>query len=108
MRFDEPKMGDAYYEPNSFNGPREDRSFAEPPLDLGSVAVDRYDEDSGNDYFTQAGNLFRLMTPEEQHRLFSNIAAAMKGVPPEIQERQCLLFDQVDPAYGKGVRAALR
>ena len=28
MRFDEPKGTDAYYEPNSFNGPTQDKRFA--------------------------------------------------------------------------------
>ena len=31
----------------------------------------------------------------------------MDGIPDEIAERQCKLFDQVHPDYGKGVRAAL-
>ena len=31
----------------------------------------------------------------------------MTGVPQEIQERQCALFLQVDPAYGAGVQDAL-
>lgn len=108
MRFDEPTMGDAYYEPNSFGGPKENPSVAEPPLDLGCVAADRFDGNSDNDNFTQPGNLFRLMPPDAQERLFSNIAAAMKDVPSEIQERQCQLFDQADLAYGSGVRKLLR
>ena len=36
-----------------------------------------------------------------------NIATAMTGVPEFIVERQLALFDQVDPAYGAGVREAL-
>ena len=31
----------------------------------------------------------------------------MGGVPDAIIERQCLLFDQVHPDYGRGVRAAV-
>lgn len=107
MRFDAPTMGDAYYEPNSFGGPQENHDYAEPAYPLGSVAADRYDGNKGNDDFSQAGALFRLMPAEEQHRLFSNIAEAMAGIPQEIQERQCALFDKADPAYGTGVRAAL-
>lgn len=107
MRFDEPKMGDAYYEPNSFNGPKEDPSYAEPAYDLGSVAADRYDGNTANDNYSQAGDLFRLMTPDAQQRLFSNLAEAMQGVPQEIIERQLAHFSKADPAYGEGVRAAL-
>jgi catalase len=108
MRFDEPKIGDAYYEPNSFDGPKEDPSYAEPSEDLGCVSADRYNGSKENDDFTQAGDLFRLMSHAEQQRLFTNIAEAMKGVPQEIIERQCVHFSKADPAYGAGVEAALK
>jgi len=106
MRFDAPKTGDAYYEPNSFGGPVQDPSVAEPPLRISGDA-DRYDHREGNDDYTQAGNLFRLMSAEQQRQLFGNIAAAMQGVPREIVERQLGHFDKADPAYGAGVRQAL-
>jgi catalase len=97
---------DAFYEPNSFNGPKEDKSVAEPPLRISGDA-DRYNHRIGNDDYTQPGDLFRLMNPEQRQRLFSNIATAMSGVPQFIVERQLAHFDKADPAYGAGVRAAL-
>ena len=48
---------DAYYEPNSFNGPKEDPRFAEPPLPLQGDA-DRYNHRDANDDHTQAVNLW--------------------------------------------------
>jgi catalase len=107
MRFDRPSIENAYYEPNSFDGPKEHPEYREPAYNLGSVAADRYDSNEGNDNFSQAGELFRLMTPEEQVRLFSNIAEAMADIPQEIQERQCALFAKADPAYAAGVKSAL-
>jgi catalase len=108
MRFfdNNTKNPDAYYEPNSFGGPVEDKSVLEPPLRISGDAS-RYDHRAGNDDYTQPGNLFRLMTADEQKRLFSNIAAAMSGVPDHIVERQLEHFEKADPAYGAGVRAAL-
>jgi catalase len=106
MRFDAPKSTDAYYEPNSFGGPAQDARFAEPPLRISGDA-DRYDHRDGNDDFTQAGNLFRLMKPDEQQRLFGNIAASMSGVPDAIVRRQLAHFTKADPHYGAGVAAAL-
>lgn len=109
MRFFANDTGnpDAYYEPNSFGGPAQDPSVAEPPLRiLGDAA--RFDHREGNDDFTQPRALFRLFDDGQRQRLFSNIAAAMQGVPEAIVERQLALFDQVDPAYGAGVRAALQ
>ncbi len=102
MRFDGNGGGAVNYEPNSFGGPVEDPRFKEPPLKISGDA-DRYDHRDGNDDTTQAGNLFRLMTPEQQERLFANIAAAMRGVPEAIVKRQIALFAQCDPAYGAGV-----
>ena len=97
---------DAYYEPNSFGGPVQDPSVAEPPLRISGDA-DRYNHREGNDDYVQVRALFNLFDEGQRSRLFSNIAAAMQGVPDTIIERQLVHFDRVDPAYGNGVRAAL-
>ncbi|ARB47541.1 catalase [Alloalcanivorax xenomutans] len=106
MRFDGNGGGSVNYEPNSFGGPVEDPAFKEPPLNISGDA-DRYDHREGNDDYTQAGDLFRLMTPEQQERLFGNIARAMDGVPEEIVRRQLEHFEKADPAYAAGVAKAL-
>jgi len=104
MRFFGQQTGalDAYYEPNSFGGAKEDARFAEPPLKISGDA-DRYNHRDGNDDYKQPGDLFRLMTPEQQGRLMDNIAEAMGGVPAEIIRRQVAHFYKADPAYGQGV-----
>jgi catalase len=61
----------------------------------------------GNDDFVQVRALFRLFDAGQRSRLFSNVAAAMHGVPEHIVERQIALFDRVDRAYGAGVRATV-
>lgn len=106
MRFDEPGGGDAYYEPNSFNGATEDPRFKEPPLRISGDA-DRYDHREGNDDYTQPGNLFRLMNKDQKNQLFNNIAEGMEGVPTEIIKRQLGHFHQADPDYAAGVARAL-
>ncbi len=107
MNFLAPKSSDAYYEPNSFDGPKEDHRFNEPPLKISGDA-DRYNHRDGNDDYTQPGDLFRLMSDDQKRQLCSNIAEAMTGVPEHIIERQLGHFDKADPAYGNGVREALR
>ena len=97
---------DAYYEPNSFNGPAEDPSFAEPPLKI-SGDVDRYNHRVGNDDYSQPRALFNLFDDGEKSRLFSNIAAAMQGVPEEIVDRQLAEFGKVHSDYAAGVKNAL-
>ena len=106
MRFDAPKGTDAYYEPNSFGGPVQDARFAEPPLKVSGDA-DRYERRDENDYYTQPGDLFRLMKPDQQAQLFSNIATAMAGVPQEIIQRELVHFHRADPAYAAGAAKAL-
>jgi catalase len=106
MRFDGNSGGAVNYEPNSRGGPVEDPRFKEPPLRISGDA-DRYDHRAGNDDFTQAGNLYRLMTAEQRGRLHHAIAKAMQGVPHEIIERQLGHFAKADPAYAEGVRKAL-
>lgn len=101
---------DAYYEPNSFDGPVEDPLAKEPPMRI-SGDMDRYPQANGQgqevDDYTQPRALFELFDQGQKERLFQNIAAAMGGVPAEIVERQCQLFDKVHPDYGSGVRQAL-
>src|SRR3546814_12737854 len=108
MRFFRNDTGnpDAYYEPNSMNGPQQDPSVAEPPLKIDGAA-DRYDHRAGNDDYSQPGALFRLMTADQQGRLMDNIAAAMTGVPEAIQRSQIAHFAKADPAYGARVARRL-
>jgi catalase len=54
MRFDGNGGGVPNYEPNSFDGPREDPHAAEPPLHVSGDAA-RYDHRVGNDDYAQAG-----------------------------------------------------
>ena len=108
MRFfdNNTRKPDAYYEPNSFDGPKGNMRYAEPALPLHGSA-NRNDHQDSNDDYTQAGNLFRSFDADQKQRLFQNIAAAMQGVPDEIKRRQIALFTLCDPAYGAGVAQAI-
>lgn len=106
MRLEGKPYPDAYYEPNSFNGPLEDNSYREPPLRTTGDAT-RYDHRDGNDDYRQPGELFRLMTADQKQQLFDNIEEAMDGVPGNIVQRQLVHFYRADPAYGVGVAKAL-
>ncbi len=96
---------DAYYEPNSFNGPVADASVKEPPLRIHGDA-DHYDHREGNDDYVQVRALFNLFDAGQKKRLFSNIAEAMAGIPEDIAERQLAHFGKVHPDYEAGIRAA--
>jgi catalase len=73
-----------------------------------SGAADRYDyREDDSDYFTQAGDLFRLMDSDAQERLFGNTARAMNGVERHIKLRHIRHCYLADPAYGSGIAKAL-
>ena len=60
-----------------------------------------------DDYYSQPGKLFRMMSAEQQKVLFANTAGAIGGAPREIQIRHIGNCTKADPAYGKGVADAL-
>jgi len=106
VRFDGNGGATPVYQPNSFGGAADDASYSEPPLRIDGNA-DRYDHRVADDYYTQAGNLFRLMDADARQRLIKNIVGAMQGVPQDIQQRQIAHFAKADPAYGIGVAKVL-
>jgi len=106
MRFDGNVGAAVNYEPNSFGGPAENPAYREPPLKISGDA-DRYNQPRVDDDFIQPGNLFRLMSREEQTRLIENIVGTLKNVPEFIQKRMLEHFHKADPDYGKGVQKGL-
>jgi len=108
MRYDDNGGPGPNYEPNSFGGPTEDPSVKEPPLKISGNA-DHYDQKRGvDDDYVQPGNLFRLMSAEQQDYLVNAIAGSLKKVPKDIQERMLKHFYKADERYGEGVEKALR
>ncbi len=95
------------YEPNSYGEWQEQPKFAEPPLKLEEAANHWNFREDDDDYYTQPGLLFRLMSPAQQKVLFENTARAMGDAPKEIKQRHIGNCLKADPAYGKGVAKAL-
>jgi catalase len=81
MRVDGNHGGTLGYEPNSEGEWQEQPDYREPPLQLSGDADHwNYREDDA-DYFSQAGDLFRLMTPAQQQALFENTARSIGDAP---------------------------
>jgi catalase len=96
------------YEPNSFGGPKQNPRYIERKVTLDSPVVGRWDHrEHDGDYYSQAGNLFRLMPADAQQRLFSNIASTLGQVETRIQDLQINHFYKCDPKYGEGVAKAI-
>jgi len=107
MRVDGNHGSTLGYEPNSYGEWQEQPDFAEPQLGLEGAAAHWNHRDDNDDYYSQAGNLFQLMRPEQQQVLFENTSRAMDDTPEEIKIRHignCLKADQT---YGEGVAKAM-
>ncbi|KIO77281.1 catalase [Pedobacter lusitanus] len=94
------------YEPNSFKEWQEQGEFKDPPLAIHGYATN-WDHREDADYYSQPGNLFRLMTPQQQQILFNNTADAVGGAQKFIQLRHIQNCLKADSAYGTGVAKAL-
>jgi catalase len=107
MRFDGNGGPAVNYEPNSFGGPTQGARYTERPK-MVSGTVARHNHRSDADYYSQPGNLFRLMPADAKQRLIDNICSSLgNGVPQRIQELQIQHFYKADPAYGTGVAKGL-
>lgn len=106
MRIDGNLGGTASYFPNSKGEWADQPDFSEPALPVDGYAK-HWDHRVDEDHFEQPGNLFRLMTNEQQQLLFENTARAMHGVSIDVQERHINNCLRADPHYGAGVAQAL-
>lgn len=107
MRVDNNAGSTLAYEPNSYQEWQEQPDFKEPPLALQGAAWNWDFREDDDDYYTQPGKLFRLMSPEQQQVLFENTARAMGDIPKEIKIRHIRNCLRADQAYGEGVARAL-
>jgi catalase len=106
MRVDGNSGSTLGYEPNSYGEWQQQPGVAEPPLSI-EGAAGRWSHREDDDYYSQPGRLFRLMTPEQQKVLFENTARAMGDAPKEIKLRHISNCLKADLGYGEGVANAL-
>ena len=101
------------YFPNSFDNIVVDESYKEPLEPLDSNLAGWYDRNAvgEDDHYTQPGNLFRLLVPEQQVNLIHNIVGAMSGIDgpkkEEIINRQLCHWFRADPTLGMGIAQGL-
>ncbi len=106
MRVDGNFGGTIGYEPNSQDEWQEQPSYSEPPINLSGAAT-RWDHREDDDYYSQPGDLFRLMDTEQKEALFNNTAGSIGGASIEVQKRHIGNCLKADPAYGAGIAKAL-
>jgi len=100
------QTGAPNYFPNSFNGPADDKKYAQQTFAV-SGDVARYST-KDDDNFTQPGNFWRnVLTPSDQDALVSNMAGHMKNAQEFIQKRAVENWSQCDKEWGRRLQAAL-
>lgn len=107
MRTDDNYGAAKGYEPNSYGEWQDSPEKKEPPLASKGDVFNYNEREYDDDYFTQAGDLFRLMSSDQQQALFGNTARAMGDAELFIKQRHVRNCHAADPAYGAGVAAAL-
>lgn len=81
--------------------------FNEPPMPIEQDAwVKAYSQDD-EDYYSQAGDLFRLMSDEEKNRLASNIAGGLVHASESAQQRMLVQYQKADPDYAARISQAM-
>ncbi len=96
------------YSPNSAGEWAEQANFREPPLMAEGAIWDWDFHQDDDDYFTQPGKLFLLMSPEQQQALFENTARALGNSDESVKQRHIENCTKAHALYGQGVAAALK
>jgi len=80
----------------------------EPPLPTEHEAAAGWYDNRDEDNFSQAGDLFRIMTKDQKQRLFDNIAGGLVHASARAQQAMLDYFERADPAYANGVLDAMQ
>ncbi|MDA1073604.1 MAG: catalase [Proteobacteria bacterium] len=82
--------------------PQPDASVAPPALLLQSAWVQGYSQDK-EDYYSQAGNLFRIMATDQKDRLVATIAGGLVQADESVQNRILMFLNKADADYSAQV-----
>lgn len=106
MRVDGNQGSTLHYHPNSYGEWEDTPDVMDPPLKIEGYATHWNFREDDDNYYEQPGKLFRLMSSEEQQRLFENTARNFDGAEEFIKIRHIINCFKADPAYGEGVAKA--
>lgn len=81
--------------------------YSPPPMPVLADAWIAPHDQSDEDYYTQAGDLFRIMNESQKQQLFNNIAGGLAQANASIQARMLAQFAKADPEYAAGVKRAI-
>ncbi len=82
-------------------------AVAEPPMAIEADAWLNVYDVQDEDNFSQAGELFRIMSDDQKNQLVNNIADGLSQASKDVQERMFAQYEQADPDYAARVKAAV-
>lgn len=106
-----PINGGANYYPNDqadTGAPVPDSQLMAPPMPVLEDAWIGHHDQSDEDYYSQAGDLFRLMSEDQKQQLINNIAGGLSQATDSVQARMVEQFTKADSSYGQRIKAALK
>jgi catalase len=99
--------GRNFYPNDAAEAPAPDPSVASPPLPLESEAWIAPHSVDSEDYASQAGALYRVMSESQRDQLASNIASGLGHASHSVQTRMLAQLRDADPDYARRVQAHL-
>ena len=96
-----------FYPNECKDSPQPMPEVTEPPMPLAEHAWVKAYDTRDEDNYSQAGELFRLMSEDQKQQLAHNISVGLCQASESVQKRMIQHFTLCDPDYGKRVQAAL-
>jgi len=92
-----------FYPNDRENAPKPDSQYLEPAMPLEEDAwIGRHNQDE-EDYYSQAGDLYRIMSEQQKELLTSTIAGGLSQAEATVQERMLSYMTKADNDYGERV-----
>lgn len=96
-----------FYPNDRADAPVPKPEVAEPPMPLEAEAWVKAYDTTDEDNYSQAGDLFRLMSEDQKQQLIGNIAGGLSQATESVQKRMIEHFTLCDEDYGRRIQAAL-
>ncbi len=96
-----------FYPNDREQAPKPRPEVAEPPMPLEENAWIKAYDTRDEDNYSQAGDLYRLMSENQKRQLIGNIAGGLKQATESVQQRMVQHFTLCDADYGQRIQAAL-
>ena len=96
-----------FYPNDRDDAPRPNGDYSAPPLPLLEEAWVQVHNQDDEDYFEQAGNLYRVMSEQQQAQLAATIANGLAQAERSVQKRMLDYLNRADSDYGQRVGAAI-